>query len=436
LQLDTDDGDGEDHSTRLARMAAESSLVADFDEVMKHASKPSASYDDESSTNTGNYSGNPSALPEHLPDEFQRVLSAKSDDDYYLGVKTSFSMQNESTSLAIKESDSTSAYIEDENYIDDETSTGDNASLTRLSIKQSDSTSAYIEDDPSYNRTTIAPRGIPSLDKDLLPAAANAQEAVPARQPPAANSHEQQTGHSNVLSPTKSMDSSNYPVLTPSRRDSEGYRMGYYGDTSPRGKPRSSPTKDQNSTISPSLHTTNQSPSDGRGKSNQVDQVLRFWAKETASEDEHDEALKFAGEDEWLHKDPDLDPFADDDSAEQENKGPEKLIRFSDPDVTQTKKLKEPQHSKSSSRGGQGLSPKKPVKKKEDNTVFDPFADDDEDGLILDNPDDFFSPGAADPFMSAESFSPLNWGTPRSQQDIQDFNYSEMSPDFQVGFEI
>jgi hypothetical protein len=437
--VQSDNDEEEDHSTRLARMAAESSLVADFEEVMKYASKLSGSFDDESTTNTGNYSGNPSALPEDLPEEFQRVLSVKSDDQYYLGVPTSFSMQDGNTSptrLAIKESDSTSAYIEDENYVDDETSTGENPSPTRLVIKHSDSTSAYIEDDANYKRESFVPA---PLDTDLLPTSANSQEPVPGRQP-TVNSHNPQPGHSNVLSPTKSMDSSNYPVLTPSRRDSDAYKMGYFGDASPRGKTNASPPKDQKSTISPPLRTANISPSSGRGKPQQVDQVLRFWAKETASEDEHNEALSFTGEDEWGDKDPDLmDPFADDDSDEQENKGPEKMTtRFSNPsapDAMQTEMFKEPQHSKASSRGGQGRSFKKPRKKKEEKVVFDPFADDDEDVLILDNPDDFFSPGSADPFMTAESFSPLNWGTPRSQ-DISDFNRADISPEFQAGFEI
>ena len=72
---------------------------------------------------------------------------------------------------------------------------------------------------------------------------------------------------------------------------------------------------------------------------------------------------------------------------------------------------------------------KKSSSKKEKQEVFDPFQDDDEDaddGLKLDIPNNLFSPNP-DPFMTEESFSPLDWSSPRgtSAQHIGYYN----SPD-------
>jgi hypothetical protein len=58
---------------------------------------------------------------------------------------------------------------------------------------------------------------------------------------------------------------------------------------------------------------------------------------------------------------------------------------------------------------------KKTSSKKEKQDVFDPFQDDDEDaddGLKIDIPNNLFSPNP-DPFMTEESFSPLDWSSPR-----------------------
>jgi hypothetical protein len=73
-ELAVQEAESEDKFTYLARMAADSTLIADYEEAMKQASKPILDDDDDSYT-SGALMAQSSALPQDVPLEFQQALA-------------------------------------------------------------------------------------------------------------------------------------------------------------------------------------------------------------------------------------------------------------------------------------------------------------------------------------------------------------------------
>lgn len=162
--------------------------------------------------------------------------------------------------------------------------------------------------------------------------------------------------------------------------------------------------------------------------------TLRYWATASTSQDEHDEAMYFEDTAQWADKDPELNGFGDDDSYNPGMKVSTEVYDL-EVDYKQTNDTKHQVSPKSTSlvetfnpHHNKTQKPRRSGVKNED--VFDPFAsDDDVNGEELGH---LFSP-TQDPFMTEESFSPLDWGTP--SKGLKAF-FSADSPEFQVGFEI
>ena len=451
-------------NTYLARMAADSTLIADYEEAIKHASRQ-MSYDEEDSYISGGFTNGSSAIPQELPIEFQQALSRSP-------VRT-----NENESLARSE--------------------GNNA-LRHLVIQESEDESLYIEDSEEKE---IQNRVEADYHKEHEPDDQGDEQHIQNKLSDLRIDLDEHPNGSIGVTPTTPEEVNNYPRVFPSQRDSDAYRMGYFGDESPasiRGKERRqlSPKKgikgghnsSPNKQLSPMREDWNENKSRFFGNSEEFDpdvnedvlvsqilrkkeamdkqsydghelhqpqhpslgpspeknkagssQILNFWSSGAASEEEQNEAISFNETHQWLDRDPDLDGFRDDISVSSDHDvdGLRGLDQFSPQigngevaPVTPSSRAWSSQNKFNTPRSSRENERKKSrgscVKAKED--VFDPFGDNDE--LKIENCDDLFSP-LPDPFMTEESFSPPDWNTPRGQINY----YDSQSPDFH-GVEI
>jgi hypothetical protein len=170
--------------------------------------------------------------------------------------------------------------------------------------------------------------------------------------------------------------------------------------------------------------------------SNGVDasQAMNFWASSPVSQEVQQEAINFKETDRWLDQDPD---FADNASLSSD-------LNQENPPATTQKLLsghaQDPAgsgfdaHVSSVIQESNTWTPadnldmtSRPAKDKHD--VFDPFSPE-IDELKVEVSSELFSPNP-DPFMTEESFSPVEWSTPRGATNAQHIGYYN-SPDSRV----
>jgi len=196
----------------------------------------------------------------------------------------------------------------------------------------------------------------------------------------------------------------NLPRLNPSPKDCDQYRSKYFEDSGgvrSRGG-RATPTASVQSR-----------------RSNEK-QIIDIWA--TTSQEERDEAISFDDTDRWLDCDPDVPADDVSDSSEHETAKifAQTETRNPDPPEPRPIVIRKPREAyvtpeKQRQRAKAMSSNKKeePMEKPKQD-VFDPFGTDaeEEGGLTVEISDDLFD--NPDPFMTAESFSPLEWsGSPQ-----------------------
>ncbi|MGK3734887.1 MAG: hypothetical protein ACI90V_001726, partial [Bacillariaceae sp.] len=265
------------------------------------------------------------------------------------------------------------------------------------------------------------------------------------------------------------------PIINPSPKDNDKYRIGYFGDGAPtsiRGVlRRNNGNIHANDNVPDPDAKTVQIDNNNNNNNTSKDQVYDVWASTSASNEERDEAIKFDETDQWLDRDPDIDndSLGDDasvssvglnnhinnDTSEPNTPPPQKAVTdhqveinapvdFRNPSavwsppVENNNKYKQSFCTPEKQRIGKD-SWKQHTDTKQD--VFDPFAVDDADeedrseADISDN--NLFSSDPTDPFAGTEeSFSPLEWSTPRGGSsnnvpDIQNIGYYT-SPDSRV----
>jgi len=200
----------------------------------------------------------------------------------------------------------------------------------------------------------------------------------------------------------------NLPRLNPSRKDCDEYRTRYFEDAGVGIRIR-------NGRATPPVGSV-------QSKRSTDKQIIDIWA--TTSQEERNEAISFDETDRWLDCDPES-VVADDISVSSELETGNVPVQSEtqkpdlEPRPVVIKKPREayvtPEKQRQRARAMTGSSKKeaKPSPKPKQD-VFDPFGDDaEEGGLTVEISDDLFSSNP-DPFMTAESFSPLEWsGSPR-----------------------
>jgi len=229
------------------------------------------------------------------------------------------------------------------------------------------------------------------------------------------------------------------PRINPSPKDCDEYRSKYFEDSGnvaaklARGNRRGRSHEDASSKNSVPIAAKNSIDSLHSKKSTKSteNQLFDIWA--STSKEERDEAISFDQTDQWLDADPDVDESAVADegssSSEQENNDINRVKETPKPEPEPRPILiKKPrqsfrtpevqkQRSKAMNRSSStnmniDQAKQQQVPPKQD--VFDPFGIDAEEetgGLTVEISEDLFSSNP-DPFMTEESFSPLEWSTP------------------------
>lgn len=199
--------------------------------------------------------------------------------------------------------------------------------------------------------------------------------------------------------------SKRFPRLSPSPKDSEKYRASYFESVGDNNIP---PTR----------------------AGDDVAQATNFWSSASASQDEH-QAIDFKETDQWLDRDPGMAISAEDASVSSE---PTDVVTSSPPrkpDIPKAEDAALAAFDSSLIPQSNTWTPSDNLKVKsrpasDSNNVFDPFSPENDD-LKVDLPAELFSPNP-DPFMTEESFSPLEWSTPRGTANAQHIGYYN-SPD-------
>ena len=211
----------------------------------------------------------------------------------------------------------------------------------------------------------------------------------------------------------------NLPRLNPSPKDCDQYRNRYFEETG-----------EQAARIRANKVTT-----PVRSKATEK-QVIDIWASASTSREERDEAISFDETDKWLDYDPDIATEEPSESSNGEEPEPRPIL-IKKPREALVSPQKQMQRAKAMGGGSMKQQPKPQPPKQ---AVFDPFGPDAEEerGLTVDVTDDLFASNS-DPFMSQESFSPVEWsGSPRSSntsarsQHQQHIGYYHTSPDSRV----
>jgi hypothetical protein len=258
--------DANQASTHLAQMAADSTLIVDYEEAIKHALSK-LSDDEEDSYMSGNFTGNHSALPQDLPLEFQQALDRSPVRVLEeLGVKPTFSdtaeeekpalridnmRQSDGLPLEFQQAlDRSPVHAPDDEPVVKPTFSDAEEEIPALPMKQSDDESVYIEDaDDGEQRSLLYAeefqqgRRQEEEEAELIATRVGKLEIDVDQNP-----HDEDIEDVPTTTP---QSISKYPRLTPSPRDNDAYRMVYFGDESPasiRGKQRqrSSPVKEGN----------------------------------------------------------------------------------------------------------------------------------------------------------------------------------------------
>jgi hypothetical protein len=235
--------------------------------------------------------------------------------------------------------------------------------------------------------------------------------------------HEDEAGPKDLAGPGTGR---RFPRLSPSPKDNDKYRSSYFGDESPAAHRAMNRKKQDGSDITPLAQRS----------SNGVDasQAMNFWASSPVSQEVQQEAINFKETDRWLDQDPD---FADNASLSSD-------LNQENPPATTQKLLsghaQDPAgsgfdaHVSSVIQESNTWTPadnldmtSRPAKDKHD--VFDPFSPE-IDELKVEVSSELFSPNP-DPFMTEESFSPVEWSTPRGATNAQHIGYYN-SPDSRV----
>ena len=351
-------GEVQEPLTHLARMAADSTLIADYEEAIKHASK-GVSYDEEDESYiSGGLTNSASALPHYLPPEFEQALA---------GNHTVHS----TGALATQGAVSGARKPEEPSPTSPPQSSPDSGSrYPRLSPSLRDNEayrSGYYGDDGKQLRRVSPPKdhrrhsqGELSPTKDHV---ARYQESLSVRAAATHNSApiqyfdhgacgEQASYESPLRSPhtgqgylssdySASVDDSNtdasneqtpmYPVSSLDEVDA-GRHGGGRGSHVVFGDPNSFGAAGVgDGGLSPSIRRrgtaienwrggreTSQVPKshEREGKSSEkrkasASQILKFWASGAASEEEQEEAEHFQDTEEWADRDPEIDGFRD-----------------------------------------------------------------------------------------------------------------------------
>ena len=195
------------------------------------------------------------------------------------------------------------------------------------------------------------------------------------------------------------------PRINPSPKDNDRYRIGYFGDDAP-GRIRVAQRRKHSNVV----------PNSNTKKS--TDHDFDIWASTIASNVEHNEVIKFDQIDHWMDNNPDIGNNPQDEDLASSSD----LIKATSKNETPQKTNAIAAHTESNASdnyrildGGEDL--KKSFHIPEKQRVFDPFGIDCEDALKAENPNDLFSANP-DPFITDDSFSPLEWPTPSGSNNI------------------
>lgn len=226
----------------------------------------------------------------------------------------------------------------------------------------------------------------------------------------------------------------NLPRLNPSPKDCDVYRSRFFDDS---GGPTAKSIRDIRRKRQEDNRNGHEDSSNKNStpvsKKNYVDavetkklsenQVFDVWA--STSNEERDEAIKFDETNQWLDRDPDIedsivaDDISDSSDHDQENVHANRVEETPKPDPEprpilikkppQSLRTLQKQQAKALINNARKAKQQQPKPKQD---VFDPFGIDAEEtnGLTVET-DDLFSSNP-DPFMTNESFSPLEWSTP------------------------
>ncbi|KAG7364210.1 hypothetical protein IV203_037412 [Nitzschia inconspicua] len=260
----------------------------------------------------------------------------------------------------------------------------------------------------------------------------------------------------NNLSTIENISTENHRSMriNPSPKDNKKYRMGYFSDESPAKTPGDPWAKaDTKGVHETSTSAASPKVSNTPRRSNDV---VDIWAVSSVSEDEIDEDIQFDETDEWLNRDPEVNDEAMEDTSivsdliEESNEqthnssnpfSKDPLPTHQDTIISdildgsktwnlmgddalaqkQEKKLKDtasipvldnPNTWTPSKETHTKMVDDKKNSRHDSNVAFDPFLDEAEEGNKEVVPAELFSP-TPDPFMTEESFSPLDWSSPR-----------------------
>jgi len=237
----------------------------------------------------------------------------------------------------------------------------------------------------------------------------------------------------------------NLPLINPSPKDNDQYRSRYFEDSggpnvnANRGVRR---RKQEHDVIrnKNSLSSANNDIDSLQTKKSVDNQVFDVWASTVASQEERHEAISFDQTDQWLDRDPDIDDsLAGEDASigSEQGKGNQYNVESTakkDPEPRPIIIKKPPQSFRTpemQKQRSRATGSTKKAKKPEKQEVFDPFGIDAEEsnGLTVEISDDLFSPNP-DPFMTEESFSPLEWSTKSggSQINVDSSKHNPNSP--------
>jgi hypothetical protein len=224
--------------------------------------------------------------------------------------------------------------------------------------------------------------------------------------------------------------------IHPSPKDTKKYRLGYFGDESLSSNRGSQ--KNTADFVGRQAINKNETPSKETKTSRRRSDILDVWAVSSVSEDDLDDDIQFDETDKWLTRDQDINDDAVDDSSilSEPKQHRESSLK---PTSLSSSKIAQKTFTTFDNLHDSGVMEREDVGipvldnpntwnvtklttgNKMDNkknscsdglVPFDPFHDEADDGKKVEKRAELFSP-CRDPFMTEESFSPLDWSSPR-----------------------
>jgi hypothetical protein len=253
LELAVQEAESEDKNTYLARMAADSTLIVDYEEAIKHESRPFLDDEDDSYI-SGGLTVQSSALPQDVPLEFQQALAGS----------PSKPIEPSRETEPVEEKPGTRPSPAEELLREDSFQENDEVPVLEREIE------TYASDDYEHEtqmKTFAAPQHEPIMEALASPGhdPVDALEEI----------EEDYDDDEEEFSPTPTLPSTprsgnRYPKLTPSPKDNETYpdvyRSMYFADDMPpttswgperrRSSPRKASSPHSQSQLSPEVENT------------------------------------------------------------------------------------------------------------------------------------------------------------------------------------